>query len=84
VSGGPVKEKVNWSRWFHKVSHLSIRNQTATIQRFEDGSCTLWIYHKNDKKLWSEYPTFLFKTVAGATSEAEKRLGVVGIGPQEP
>lgn len=46
-----VKKAVNWTRWFYGITHLSIYkggsygggSDVATINRFPDGTCHLWL-----------------------------------------
>lgn len=86
-----AKEKRNWSRWFYGVTHLEVYkggstgggSDVATINRFPDGTCTLWTYNTHDKQLWTreENRPVWYDTVPQAMKVAEERLGVKGIPP---
>ena len=85
-----VKKAVNWTRWFYGITHLSIYkggsygggSDVATINRFPDGTCHLWLYNTHDEKIWTDTSrTTYHKTVEEAMKIAERRYGVKGIKP---
>jgi hypothetical protein len=83
------KETRNWSRWYYGITHLEVYkggsggggSDVATIRRFEDGSCNLWMYNTHDKNLWTGNPEVYYETVDKAMKDAEERLGVKGLKP---
>lgn len=75
-----------WSRWYYGITHLEIYkggfagggSDVATLERFEDGSCSLWIYNTHDRNLWTESPnnTTQHASFEEAMTAAETRFGV--------
>lgn len=80
----------NWTRWFYGVTHISIYrggyfgngHDVATIRRFPDGTCHLWLYNTHDKTLRDDYkPKTYHKTVEAAMRKVERHYGIRTIAP---
>ena len=84
------KPTIHWTRWFYGVTHLVIDKggsagggqDVATINRFPDGTCTLWMYNSHDKNLWTDDSRKSYhESVPAAMKIAETRYGVKGVAP---
>ena len=84
----------SWSNWYCDYTHLEIwkggyfggGSDIATIQIFNDGTCSLWIYNTKDKNMFteSEVNTTWHKSADEAMTAAETRFGVRAIRPAKP
>jgi hypothetical protein len=72
---------LNWSRWYYGLTHLVVKRgdskDVASINRFPDGSCWLFMYNTKMEDIWTNdaYTTY-HEDYRAAMRIAEKRYGV--------
>lgn len=86
-----MKTNYAWSPWYCGITHLVIDkggcfgggSDVATLQQFEDGTCSVWMYNTHDKTLFtnSEANTKWYNDCESAMTATETRFGVTAKRP---
>lgn len=76
---------LRWTRWYCHITHLTVprgkNKDVASISRFADAGCTLWLYNTAQEDLWTADNVTYHKTVAEAMQLAETRYAVKALPP---